>query len=69
MVKNKDFLVRVNMCETSGIDLIDWIVYNDNDNNNTCRGNNNKHLVISQAKTSCCSSCSVIRSEVYGSTW
>lgn len=29
-----DFLVRVNMCETSGIDLIDWIVYNDNDNNN-----------------------------------
>lgn len=34
MVKNKDFLVRVNMCETSGIDLIDWIVYNDNDNNN-----------------------------------
>lgn len=64
MVKNKDFLVRVNMCETSGIDLIDWIVYNDNDNNN-----NNKHLVISQAKTSCCSSCSVIRSEVYGSTW
>lgn len=25
MVKNKDFLVRVNMCETSGIDLIDWI--------------------------------------------
>lgn len=39
MVKNKDFLVRVDMCETSGIDLIDWIVYNDNDNNN------NRYLV------------------------